>query len=129
MEVSHNVVGWFEIPVADMERAINFYEKVLGLKLTRQKMHEIDMAWFPWVDNAIGSAGSLVYHKEWYKPSTEGTIVYFTAFSGDLQNELNLVEPNGGQIIVPKTLITEEIGYMAVVLDTEGNRIALHSLK
>lgn len=129
MEITHNVVGWFEIPVQNMERAMNFYESVFGLKLSRQKIEDIDMAWFPWVENAGGAGGSLVYHEEYYKPSTDGTLVYLTAFSGDLQNELNLIEKNGGQIIVPKTLITEEIGYMGIFIDTEGNRVAVHSMK
>jgi predicted enzyme related to lactoylglutathione lyase len=68
-----------------------------------------------------------VYHKENYKPSTEGTLVYFTAHSGDLSNELGRVEEAGGKVIQDKTLISEDVGYMALFLDTEGNRIALHS--
>lgn len=126
MELNNNVVGWFEIPVADMERAIAFYETVLGLKLERNQMGELDMAWFPFAE-APGAPGSLVYHKDFYKPSSDGALVYFTSHSGDLKNELEKVEPAGGKVLVPKTLIKEDIGYMAVCEDTEGNRIALHS--
>ena len=126
MELENNVVGWFEIPVTDMERAIKFYESVFGLKLERNLMGELDMAWFPFA-NVPGAPGTLVYHKEFYKPSADGTLVYFTCHSGDLKNELSKVENAGGKILVPKTLIKEDIGYMAVCIDTEGNRIALHS--
>lgn len=129
MEISHNVVGWFEIPVNDMERAVGFYETVFGFSLTRQKVGELDMAWFPWKEDGVGSTGSLIYEPETYKPSPDGIIIYFTAFSGDLDVELSKVEPAGGTILMPKMLITEEIGYMALLLDSEGNRIALHSRK
>ncbi len=126
-EEKGNAVGWFEIPVVDMDRAVKFYETVLDAKLERNMVGEIDMAWFPMVDGK-GAAGSLVSHKEWYKPSTDGTLVYFTAYSGDLDNELSRVETAGGKVLVPKKSIGE-YGFMAVVLDTEGNRIALHSMK
>lgn len=127
--MKNNVVGWFEIPVSDMDRAIAFYETVFGFKIQKQVMGDLAMGWFPWVEAGLGSPGSLVYHKEHYKPSADGTLVYFTAHSGDLNNELGRVEAAGGKILEPKKLITEDIGYMALLLDTEGNRIALHSRK
>jgi predicted enzyme related to lactoylglutathione lyase len=127
MELKRNVVGWFEIPVLDMERAIVFYQTVFDLELDRNQMGPLDMAWFPWEDTAPGSPGSLVYHKEYYKPSIDGVLIYFTSQTGDLANELNHVEGAGGKVLQPKTLISEDIGYMAIFLDTEGNRIALHS--
>jgi predicted enzyme related to lactoylglutathione lyase len=129
MEITHNMVGWFEIPVVDMERAIRFYETVFEVKLSRQQMGPLDMAWFPWTETGPGSAGSLVCQPEYYKPSSDGVIIYFTAFSGDLAVELGRVESSGGTILEGKTLISEEIGYMALFLDSEGNRIALHSRK
>ena len=64
-----NVVGWFEIPTSNMERAIKFYEAVFGYKLERHQMGPLDMAWFPSVEDGIGSPGTLIYHKESYKPS------------------------------------------------------------
>jgi predicted enzyme related to lactoylglutathione lyase len=126
MEVNRNAVGWFEIPVSDMERAIKFYDTVFGYKLERHQMGELDMAWFPFAD-VPGAPGSLVYHKEFYKPSTDGTLIYFTCHSGDLANELANVELAGGKVLMPKKLISEDVGYMALCVDTEGNRIALHS--
>jgi predicted enzyme related to lactoylglutathione lyase len=127
MEIKHNVVGWFEIPVTDMERAIRFYEAVFEIKITRQQVGNDDMAFFPWVENSIGSGGALVCNPDFYKPSPQGTLVYFTAFSGDVSVELGRVEEAGGQVLMPKKLIAPEVGYMALFLDTEGNRIALHS--
>ena len=87
VEVTHNVSGWFEIPVLDMERAIKFYETVLGYQLVREQMGDQVMAWFPWVENSIGSGGSLVLHPD-YKPSQDGVLLYITAFSGDVSKEL-----------------------------------------
>ncbi|MCO6481112.1 MAG: VOC family protein [Phaeodactylibacter sp.] len=127
--MDNNVVGWFEVPTSNMERAIKFYEAVFGYKLDRQQMGPLDMAWFPWAEDKAGSPGTLVYHKDAYKPSLDGTLIYFTAPSGDLSNELARVEPNGGKVLVPKTQISEEHGYMAAIQDTEGNRVALHSRK
>ena len=127
MEMKNNVVGWFEIPVHDMDRAIQFYQTVFGFMLQRQTMGALDMAWFPFIPTGLGAAGSLVRHLDFYKPSTEGTLVYFTAHSGDLSQELSRVEAAGGKVLMGKKLITDEIGYMALLTDTEGNRIALHS--
>jgi uncharacterized protein len=127
MEQNNNVVGWFEIPVTDMERAIRFYEQVFGFQLTRQQLGPLEMAWFPWVEGGLGASGSLVFSKDLYKPSREGVLVYFTAHSGDVAVELERVKAAGGVVLVPKTLIKEDIGYMAVIQDSEGNRIALHS--
>lgn len=127
MDISHNVVGWFEIPVIDMDRAIQFYEAVFGFKLQRANLGELEMAWFPWVENTVGSGGSLVYSPGNYAPSPEGVLIYFTAFSGDIDIELDRIRQNGGTVLRGKTLISEEVGYMALFLDTEGNRIALHT--
>jgi predicted enzyme related to lactoylglutathione lyase len=127
MEIKNNMVGWFEIPVKDMERAIKFYETVFTVKLVRQKLGQLDMAWFPWVETGKGSAGSLVHAPDFYQPSQDGILVYFTAHSGDVNNELSRVEKAGGKVLQKKTLITKELGHYAILLDTEGNRIALHS--
>jgi hypothetical protein len=129
MNQKNNAVGWFEVPVRDMERAVRFYEKIFGYTLTRSKMGQLDMAWFPWFETGLGSAGSLVYHEEFYKPSTDGILIYFSSHTRDLSNELSKVESSGGKILIPRTLIKEDIGYMAVFMDTEGNRVAIHSRK
>ena len=127
--MNQNVVGWFEIPVTDMERAIQFYETVFDLKLSRHLLGPLDMAWFPAVENGSGSPGSLVSNQRAYKPSQDGVLIYFTAHSGDVSNELARVEKAGGKILLPRTQISEEVGFMALISDSEGNRIALHSRK
>ena len=124
-----NVVGWFEIPVLDLDRAQKFYEEVLGLKLERHTMGPLEMAWFPWIEDAVGSPGSLVQQEGFYKPSSEGVQLYFTSPSGDAANELARVEKAGGKLLQSKTLISEDVGYFGLLLDTEGNRIAVHSIK
>jgi len=128
MDLQRNVVGWFEIPVSNMERAIKFYKTVFDFKLERQNLGELDMAWFPFAD-VPGSPGSLVYHKDFYKPSSDGVLIYFTSQSGDLKNELAKVEKAGGKVIMQKKLISDDVGYMGLFIDSEGNRIAVHSRK
>lgn len=125
--MKNNMVGWFEIPVKNMNRAIAFYEKVMDIKMDRNTMGPLDMAWFPWVPEGLGSGGSLVHYPAAYKPSTDGVLVYLTAHSGDLANELSRIEDAGGKILQGKTQISAEHGYMALFTDCEGNRIALHS--
>jgi len=128
MEQKNNVVGWFEIPVNDMERAVRFYEQVFDFKLSRHQIGPLEMAWFPLVEGGLGAPGSLV-KSEFHWPSDKGVRVYFTAHSGDVAIEAGRVKAAGGEVLVPKTLIKEDIGYMAVIRDSEGNQIALHSRK
>jgi predicted enzyme related to lactoylglutathione lyase len=127
--MNKNVVGWFEIPVTDMDRAIIFYQTVFDITLSRHLLGALDMAWFPAAENGAGTSGSLVHNERAYKPSMDGVLIYFTAFSGDLSIELGKVENAGGKILLPKTKISDEVGYMALFSDSEGNRIALHSAK
>lgn len=126
MEIKHNVVGWFEIPVTDMLRAIKFYETVFGFTIERHQMGPLDMGWFPYIPEGMGSGGSLVCNPDQYKPSTDGPVIYFTAFSGDLSIELERVAEAGGKVLMEKKLIAEGYGYMGLFLDSEGNKIAVH---
>ena len=128
METSkNNVIGWIEVPVKNMDRAIKFYETVFEFKIERHQMGPLDMGWFPYFEEGLGSGGSLVYHKEYYQPSTDGVLVYFTSRTGNLDTELARVEKAGGKVLQGKTLIAENYGYMALLVDTEGNRVAIHS--
>jgi hypothetical protein len=79
------------------------------------------------MERGLDAPGSLVFNKDLYKPSRHGVLVYFTTHSGDVAVELERVNAAGGEVLVPKKLIKEDIGYMAMILDSEGNRIALHS--
>jgi predicted enzyme related to lactoylglutathione lyase len=128
INMENNILGWFEIPVKDMERAMKFYESVFEFKMQRQKMEALDMAWFPWQEDVPGAPGSLVYHEEFYTPSDKyGVLIYLTTPSGNLNQDLGKVEKAGGKVLIPRTQISDEHGFMAVFLDSEGNRIALHS--
>ena len=120
------MVGWFEIPVTDMDRAKAFYEKVLKVEISLHDMGVLKMGWFPFDPQKSGASGSLVLHPDFYRPSdTHGTLVYFNC--ADVKDCLDRVEEAGGKIIQPKTQISEEYGYMGLFRDTEGNRVALHS--
>ena len=118
-----NPVNWFEIPVAEMDRAKKFYEAVLGYKLEVHEMGPALMAWFPMEEGAEGAMGSLV-QSEGYTPSQEGSMVYFSV--EDIDATLSRVNENGGSTFNPKTSIGEH-GFVAHFNDTEGNRVALHS--
>jgi len=124
----NNPVSWVEIAVTDMKRAIAFYEEVLGTKLERHEMGPLDMAFFPMSAAGTGAGAALVMHKDWYKPTMDGSLIYFAATSGDLSVELARVEKAGGKVWVPKKQIGD-FGYMAAFSDSEGNRVALHSRK
>jgi hypothetical protein len=118
-----NPVGYFEIPVSDLDRAIHFYEKVFGYEFERAMVDGNDMAWFPLDEGAPGISGALA-KGESYVPSTQGTLVYFSTDSID--DILDKVNSNAGKTLYPKTSIGE-LGWVAEFEDSEGNRIALHS--
>lgn len=124
----NNAISWFEIGTTDLERATKFYETIFGLSLIPMDMPNIKMRMFP-VDNpGQGIGGALVDSNGFHKPSsTDGVLVYLNG-NPDVQQVLDKVEEAGGQIIVPKTEISPEYGYMAVIMDSEGNRIGLHSV-
>jgi predicted enzyme related to lactoylglutathione lyase len=121
-----SLINWFEIPVTDIERAIRFYEAVLDKKLTRQDMQGFKMAMFPYPEGSTG--GALCQHPQ-YQPAPSGGVVIYLNGGDDLDKPLGRVVGAGGQVVMPKTLITPEIGYMGFFKDTEGNVIALHSCK
>lgn len=119
-----HAINWFEIPASDFARAVAFYSAVFNRTLTGERMGTIDMAVFP-SEGELSVSGAVVAG-EWYKPSAEGCMVYLNA-NGEMNAMLTRVEQAGGTIIMPRTLITESIGYMAVFRDSEGNSVALHS--
>ncbi|WP_069133442.1 VOC family protein [Rhodohalobacter halophilus] len=120
-------VGWFEIPVKDMGRAIKFYNSIFDTHLNIQSIQGVEMAFFPWNEEEKGAGGSLIKADDHYKPSHDGTLIYFS--SDDVNIELKRIKKAGGNILQKKTEITPDIGFMALIEDTEGNRIALHSKK
>jgi predicted enzyme related to lactoylglutathione lyase len=122
-----NAISWFEIPTQDLDRAQKFYEAIFQIQMIPLDTPQIKMRMFP-LEDRMGVGGAIVYNKEFYKASpTEGPLVYLNA-NPDVQNVLDRIEKAGGKIVVPKTLISPEYGHMAMFLDTEGNRVALHSV-
>ena len=125
--VQKNAISWVEIPAADLERATKFYEAILGVQLIPADFPNLRMRMFP-VEDQSGVGGALCDSGGFHKPSgTDGPLVYLNA-NPDVQNVLDRVEAAGGTITVPKTEISPEYGHMAVITDTEGNRIAFHSI-
>jgi hypothetical protein len=120
-----NPVNWFEIPVRDLARAREFYEKVFALELNPEEMGPYSMTFFPWTEGAPGAAGSLI-KGETYEPSHGGTVVYFSV--DDIEETLRKVNAHGGKTLLPKKAIGE-YGFIAHFEDTEGNRLALHSME
>lgn len=120
-----NAINWFEIPVTDLERAQKFYEAILGMSLIPMDLGELQMRMFP-TDDQMGVSGAIIHSPEFYQPSANGTMVYING-NPDLQNILDKVEGAGGSVAMPKTQIAPEIGFMAVIMDSEGNRLGLHS--
>lgn len=120
-----NAISWFEIPTADLDRAQKFYETIFGITLTPLDLDNIKMRMFP-VDDPSAVGGALCHSEGFYHPSmTHGPLLYLNA-NPDIQPILDKVEAAGGKVLVPKTQISPEYGYMAVMQDSEGNRIALH---
>ena len=120
-----HAINWFEIPANNFERAKAFYEAVLGIQM---------MVPFPEMKYAMFSAemmngeisGGLIEEKG-YEPSQTGALVYLNG-GEDLSLPLSRVEAAGGKIVVPKTAIGAN-GFMAQFIDTEGNKVAFHSMK
>lgn len=124
-----SAISWFEIPATDLERATKFYEIILDVTLNPMDLENIRMRIFPLIDSMKGIGGAIVDSGGFHRPSTtEGPLIYLNG-NPDLQNVLDKVDSAGGSVMVPKTAISPEYGFMAVIIDTEGNRIGLHSIK
>lgn len=122
-----HAISWFEIPSTNLERATKFYETIFSVQLIAMDTPNIKMRLFP-LEDMMGVGGAVVDSGGFHKPSvTDGPLIYLNG-NPDLENILSKVEAAGGKIMVPKTEISPEYGYMAVFIDTEGNRIGLHSV-
>ena len=123
-----SAISWFEIPTTDINRAQKFYETIFGISMVPMDMPKMKMRMFPLDDPMNGIGGTLIDSGGFHKPSaTDGPLIYLNG-NPDVQNVLDKVEAAGGKIMVPKTTISPEYGDMAVFIDTEGNRIALHNI-
>jgi predicted enzyme related to lactoylglutathione lyase len=125
MDATVNTLNWFEVSVADLARAKAFYETVFDIQLYDLILPELQMALFPSQPGNGKLSGALAKSAS-HIPSGDGAIVYFNA-NPDLSVSLARVEGAGGKVLLPKTLISPENGYMAFIMDTEGNKVGIHS--
>ena len=125
MELTTNALNWFEIPVAVFARAKAFYSAIFDFEMPEMQMGPQTMG-FLLSEQGKGVGGAIVYG-EGYVPSAEGTLVYLAA-GADLTVVLNRIEPAGGKILISKTMVAPDLGFFAQFLDSEGNRVALHSM-
>ncbi|HEX6333174.1 MAG TPA: VOC family protein [Flavisolibacter sp.] len=126
--IFRNAISWFELPATDLERAQKFYETIFNISMIPMDMPNIQMRLFPVEDPSTAIGGAVCRAEGFYNPSaTDGPVIYLNA-NPDVQIVLDRIEAAGGTIVVPKTEISPEHGYMAVFVDTEGNRVALHSV-
>lgn len=121
--MKNNPVGWFEIFVQDMPRARTFYETVFNCQLDKLPVTELEMWTFPMSMEDYGAAGALV-RMDGVASGGNSVLVYFSC--ADCAQEESRVVAAGGQVHKPKFSIGE-YGFISLVIDTEGNRIGLHS--
>ncbi len=124
MEMTTNSIAWFEIPVLDFERAKAFYSRIFDYEMPTHQMGP-NLMGFLLYDQSRGVGGAIV-NGEGYVPSQSGTLVYLSG-GADLVVALDRVDDAGGTVQLGKTLISPQLGYYALFLDSEGNRLALHS--
>jgi len=117
-------ISIFEIPVTDMARAISFYETILDITIEEVDMGDTQMGVFPGDGSTV--SGVLVRGAD-YRPSKDGVVVYLNG-GDDLQTILDKVSANKGMVVVPKTEIGPEMGYFGLFIDSEGNKLGVHSM-
>lgn len=128
IDAQTNVVTWFEIPVIDLKRAKAFYETVLDIIMQERKDGDTDAAFFPYNPDVIqatsGRVTGVLSKSQRNRPADNGTLIYINA-SPHLQMVLDKVVPAGGKVLCSPLKIPP--GYMATILDSEGNKIGLHA--
>jgi predicted enzyme related to lactoylglutathione lyase len=126
MESNANALNWFEIPVDEIERAQEFYEGIFNMQMVpMQEMPDMKMVGFP-IEMTSGKVSGGLVESDNHFPSDEGSVIYLNA-NPDIQAVLDRVEDFGGEVLMPRTEISPEIGFMAYFLDTEGNKVGLHA--
>lgn len=120
-----SVINWFDIPATNFDRAVKFYETVLGVSLIRENMLGARMGIFP---AKPGEATGAILARDGVTPGTTSSTIYLKA-GDDLSAALGRVEVAGGKTVHPKTFIKDGWGYFAIILDSEGNTVGLQSPK
>lgn len=127
MEFIKDAISWFEIPVSDFVRAKAFYQAIFDFEMPEMEMGALKMG-ILLHDRDNGGIGGAICYGEGYEPSGQKGPKAYLNGGTDLNTVLNRVEPAGGAIVLPKTEIAPEMGYMAFFTDTEGNVLGLHSM-
>lgn len=126
MEKTANALNWFEIPAKDITRAKKFYESVFNVKMQDMpEMMGMKMTSFP-TEMGNGKVSGALVQSQMHNPSTDGAVVYLNA-NPAIQTVIERVEKSGGKVVMPKTQISPEVGYMAFFVDSEGNKVGLHA--
>lgn len=118
-------LSWFEIPASNFNRAVEFYSTVFDKEFPVTHMNGSDMAFF---SNEPLEVSGVIIAGEGAEPSNKGVLIYLNG-GDDLSIPLSKIESAGGTIVVAKTRISDELGCYAIFMDSEGNRLALHSMK
>ena len=116
------VINWFEIPAADFERAVAFYENVFGIELKREDGNGRRVGLFPYQGEATGGS---VCEASAEDAGMGGPLIYLEAGT-DVGAVLSRVETHGGRVVTKPTRISDDIGDIGVFIDTEGNRVGVH---
>lgn len=124
----NNIITWFEIPATDLDRAKKFYETILDIEMVKRPDGSDEAVFFPFNPDVIqatsGRVTGVLSKSERNMPSENGTVVYINA-SPDIQTVLDKVEQAGGQLLSPRIQIPA--GFIALIMDTEGNKVGLHA--
>ena len=120
---ARSAITWFQIPTADYDRARRFYETILETTLREENFGSGRLAIFPYEEHGMG--GGLAEKSDW-QPGAGGTVVYLDV-NGRLDRTLERVASAGGHVALPKVELPHGIGWVAHIIDSEGNRIGLHA--
>ncbi|HKP32865.1 MAG TPA: VOC family protein [Chitinophagaceae bacterium] len=127
MVFNTHALNWFEIPVNDFDRAKKFYETIFDYQMPENQMGPAKMGFLLYDFQNGGRGGAIVHNPEFYTPSKNGSLIYLNC-DPDLSVVLEKVAAAGGMITQEKALIGPNLGYWALIEDSEGNRVALHSM-
>lgn len=120
-----NAISWFEIPVADLARAKKFYEAIFEVEMMKMEVGKDVLYAFPY-EPATGKISGAIIEDANAISKMDGVTLYLNA-NPSIEAVINRIEAAGGKVLMPKTEISPEIGYMCFFNDSEGNRLALHA--
>jgi predicted enzyme related to lactoylglutathione lyase len=119
-----NTFCWIDIPVNDLDRSIKFYSALLGASVDKVAEHGFEFGLLPHSEENVSGCLSVMEDR---KPSQDGPLVYLNV-EGKLDEAIDAAQANGGTLLKAKEQIGP-YGYRAIILDTEGNAVALYSSK